>query len=498
MRRKQRCYYFCPLFICSLAIITCKITPPVPIQSDFYENIYYVDRIRGNDTYDGRSMKYPWKTLEAVNKTVFSAGDAILFRRGGEWRGNVTLKGSGTRNKSIYVGAYGRGDDPALIGDGHKAAITIEDEDCWIINDLAIRNDGSGTKSVYGILMRALERNVSCIRIVNCRISHVGDEAADFNDFESAGIGLLAESKYVKSKFSDIVISGNLIEHIEGTGILLGSLWNRWYGEEYSYPSENVRISENNIYDTAFDGIELMSLHDGVVEANVIRGCCRSSYSFFSAGITVFDNTETVISSNTITGIEERRSPAIRIDYFNLNIHVERNYSYANTGGFCSLEGGDESREFNHGIVIRYNIAAGEGNNIFRFLGSVSAALVHNNTVYISSMDTPLITNNAEAAFINNLIIQTGKNRTELDSSANNWFWNGSVYSDRNPLLQGSVERLNKNRSSASVFMLSENSPLIDKGVNPVTSTKVKDFAGNQVPSGDGYDLGAFEYKETE
>ncbi len=48
-----------------------------------------------------------WRSLEKVNQLIFSAGDHIRFRRGGEWHGMLRFQGNGSAWSPIAVEAYG-------------------------------------------------------------------------------------------------------------------------------------------------------------------------------------------------------------------------------------------------------------------------------------------------------------------------------------------------------------------------------------------------------
>ena len=51
---------------------------------------YYVDLKAGDDSSSGHSSNQPWKTLSRVNSHPFIPGDAIYFKRGSEWTGELT------------------------------------------------------------------------------------------------------------------------------------------------------------------------------------------------------------------------------------------------------------------------------------------------------------------------------------------------------------------------------------------------------------------------
>lgn len=70
---------------------------------------YYVSS-DGNDENDGTSPQTPWKTLRQVSSATLNCGDAVLFRRGDVFRGNIRTK------PGVTYAAYGIGDKPKLYG----------------------------------------------------------------------------------------------------------------------------------------------------------------------------------------------------------------------------------------------------------------------------------------------------------------------------------------------------------------------------------------------
>ena len=75
---------------------------------------YYVSN-EGSDRNDGKSPETPWRTLDRVNAEPLAPGDAVLFRRGDRWRGQL-LPRSGADAGYVTYGAYGSGDKPLLLG----------------------------------------------------------------------------------------------------------------------------------------------------------------------------------------------------------------------------------------------------------------------------------------------------------------------------------------------------------------------------------------------
>lgn len=79
---------------------------------------YYVDSDKGNDSNVGTRPNAAWATLEKVNSTEFQPGDKILFQKGDVWTGQLSPKGSGTKENPIIIGDYGNAESRPLIHGG--------------------------------------------------------------------------------------------------------------------------------------------------------------------------------------------------------------------------------------------------------------------------------------------------------------------------------------------------------------------------------------------
>ena len=78
---------------------------------------YYVSQ-QGSDQNDGLSPETPIKSLDKVNSMELNRGDAVLFRRGDLWRGQLKTR------PAVSYSAYGTGPKPRLYGSPFDAAKT--------------------------------------------------------------------------------------------------------------------------------------------------------------------------------------------------------------------------------------------------------------------------------------------------------------------------------------------------------------------------------------
>ena len=77
---------------------------------------YYVDP-SASGTNSG-TLANPWQSISAINQSILSPGDQVLFKRGQKYSGTLTITKSGTSGNPITFGAYGTGADPMFYGTG--------------------------------------------------------------------------------------------------------------------------------------------------------------------------------------------------------------------------------------------------------------------------------------------------------------------------------------------------------------------------------------------
>jgi hypothetical protein len=156
----------------SLAILFIALSA---LSNDATAANYYVSA-QGNDAADGLSPSTPWLTMEKVNQTTFSPGDAILFRRGDAWREGQALYGlsNGTPGHPIVFGAYGEGAKPLILASKDISAAafwTKSAENIW------------KTTSIINITARDLHRPGWESRSITPDVANL-----IFNNEESVGV----------------------------------------------------------------------------------------------------------------------------------------------------------------------------------------------------------------------------------------------------------------------------------------------------------------------
>ena len=110
-----------------LLILIFVANAPVAFASTFYV------KPAGDDAADGKSVDRAWKTCAKVNAAKFSAGDVILFQRGGQWRESLNCSSDGAAGSPITYDAFGNGAKPTFFGSDllDPSKFTSAGTDAW-------------------------------------------------------------------------------------------------------------------------------------------------------------------------------------------------------------------------------------------------------------------------------------------------------------------------------------------------------------------------------
>lgn len=377
---------------------------------------YYV-RNGGNDANAGTSPQTAWRTLHKVNSTHFQAGDRILFQRGDTWPGAgdddnlrpcASTSCSGTSVAPIQIDAYGSGALPRIIGTNQAtAAVHLLNQDYWEIRHLDISDDGVGGDMVVrnGILAQ-------CNRLSGsrqCRHIHIQDNHVRFINGIigyplNAGINVTfqihnsywsaIETRWIdhSNYWDDVVISGNVIDHVDGIGINVTELnpgdddplcvqqgirqgpAPNVYGvhdcARVKQKSTNVLIESNQLEDIQADGIITKQTEEAVIQYNVLDrwgledrcdhgACCV-------AGIWTAISVGTVIQDNEVyDGAPGCDRTAFDMDIGAVSTRIQYNYTRHNAGGFLLFyddHGAETSvNTLIEDPIVRFNVSDNDG-----------------------------------------------------------------------------------------------------------------------------------------
>lgn len=358
---------------------------------------YYVDNNKGNDDKSGDSDKQAWKTLDKVNGHIFKPGDHIVFKRGGNWKGQLVPKGSGTSNNPIVFGAYGKGALPAIAAEGrYQDAVLLKNLNNIILEyldisnwDKLIKEQKTGPTGV-----RILAENTGTI--VNIRLSnlYIHDVNGDNKKGSKEGHGIFWDCQGPRqSNIENLLIENCKLERIDRNGIRGNGTFgfrNNWF------PNKNLVIRGCTLKDVGGDGIVIKAFDGSLIEYNKLfymRARARDN----AVGIWPHSSDHTVIQYNEVAYTKNQDwsndGQSFDIDGNCNNTVIQNNYSHDNEGGFMLVisDAINEKSMMTKNSVIRDNLSINDGNKrkrLFNFALITDSTLVSGNMFHNDAKDS--------------------------------------------------------------------------------------------------------------
>ncbi len=512
-------------------------TTPPPPQTAFYLDCSA--SANGSGT-----QASPWNALASANNYVFQPGNQLLLNRGTTCSGVLQPRGSGSAGSPITVDAYGTGAQPVINGGMNTAGILLTNQQYWEINNLEIVGGNQ-----YGVSISANVDNVNLdhiyLRNLNVHgVSYVSTVRGDSAEVLITNTGMHAV-------ISDILVDGvtaHDTQGSEGIEIYAGGGWTNADRSDQDL-GNNITVQNSTAHDVGGDGILVMTASNVMMQNNVtyhtgLCSACTGStpgalWEWFCHTCTV-QNNESYANSTWGQGYD---GGDFDIDYYNTNNIVQYNYGHDSVGYCVSVFGAENTVDSGH--IIRYNVCSNNtqlanspdpGEILLNTWdgGSIDGLQIYNNTIYWNPVTpgTALITTwanvtaNQPNLFENNIIYGAGPGMVTTSSIftlSNNIYWmtgagspswqfNGTTYTDlasyqsgtgqetgslyTDPLLNNPT--YHDTGKPTSAFTLQANSPAIGAGTNVCSgqsgcSMGTQDFFGNPLPSGSGYNIGAYQ-----
>ena len=526
----------------TLALIACGGSgtsgsggPPQPAT-------YYVDC---SATTNGTgTQSSPWNTLTNANAVAFQPGDQLLLNRGTTCAGPLAPRGSGSNNSPIVIDAYGTGAQPVIDGGTNPAALQLINQQYWEINNVEIVGG-----DLYGIYIFGNVDNVNLthfyLRNLNVHgAHHVAATRDDSGEVYFSSTGMHAV-------MNDVLIDGVTAHDTQGSeGIVIyaGGGWTQADRSDQQL-GNNITVQNSTAHDVGGDGILIMTVSNGLMQNNVtyhtgLCSACTGStpsalWEWFCHTCTV-QNNESYANQTWGQGYD---GGDFDIDYYNTSNIVQYNYGHDSAGYCVSVFGAENTVDSDH--IIRYNICSNNsqlsnspdpGEILLNSWdgGSIDGLQIYNNTFYwnpatpgaVVNTTWAYVTANHPDLFENNIIYGTGSwmmETTSVFTLNNNIYWtttpgaaswqvDGNTYTDFASYQAGANQDANSYYADpllsdptyhspgrpATAFRLQPNSPAIGTGMNVCNgisgcSVGKQDFWGNALPSGSGYNIGAYQ-----
>lgn len=382
---------------------------------------FYVSSSSGDDTNDGRDPSRAWQSLAKVSGETFGPGDEIRFKAGDAFAGQLVLRSSGGPGRPITVSAFGAGPRPIIDGaapptGGFSAAVLVENQHDIEIRGLEITNfvgrlqRGEDPKTAAGILMLNDGGGVLAgIRLTDLylhdifaqKIAHATEN--QFNRVTVSAIRFVTtdrQSAATPSYFRDIRIDHNVIARTGRFGVQIG---NQGFGglpnrDAHSRDPDRefnreIIIAGNRFHELGGSAVQLAGARNALIENNDFD---YSGSSVVPERMVGRGSGAWVVNSRDIVAQHNRSRHArgykdsygMHVDYGNLNILYQYNYSEDSEGGFVEILGN------NRNIIWRYNISVNdglrekEGNTLWLSTWSPGRVpsrdiFIYNNTIFV-------------------------------------------------------------------------------------------------------------------
>jgi hypothetical protein len=477
---------------------------------------YYVNGAKGSDQNAGTSAEQAWKSLDKVNRTIFSPGDQILFKAGSRWTGQLKPQGSGKAGSPIVIDQFGTGEKPRIDAEGaHVEAVLLENVEYWEVNNLEITNTGKERRSGRTGVMVSLA-NFGVAHGIKLRNLFVHDVNGDNSVRQRGGFGIHWSAR-VEDHFDGLLVEGCHLLRTDCNGI---------WGDGAKTYHQNVVIRNNLLEAIGGDGIVILSCDKALIEHNRLHQG-RQRVLTSCADIWPYRCDGTVIQFNEVSGMKGfEDGMSFEVDDFCHHTVFQYNYSHDNDGGFLLVMP-------KTGAVVRYNISQNDGNGsrIIHFTRPVETLEVYNNVFYVGPGRTTQIVqygpksfDNPRVHFVNNIFYVDGSVSIErlaflqgggqkmnpdgtypsepvIEESAHRAFRNNVFFPPsnfKNRPLDPSNKTLNprlvlpgsgKDIQSLSGYRLKLDSPCIGAGLF-IKENGGRDFWGNALPSSGSLDIG--------
>jgi len=500
--------------------------------------IYYIDAAAGRDTNDGLTPATAWQTLAKVNGTTLQPGNALCFKAGGSWTGQLAPKGSGSAAAPIVIDQFGTGARPRIAaGASDLDAVLLFNVQYWELNNLEVTNTKSAPGDYRGICVRGRDTGVlnhivirnSFVHDVSGVVNWIGGDVADDDPpwvkFETGwdaskrtgGIVVEVQSQNgTKTWFNDVVIENNTIADTSFGGIVFKQFEGSYgWGVRSSRtdarftPHTNIVIRNNFLSQTntqyGCNTIYLTGAQHAVIERNVTKDAGTSAIEAYNSDDVRIQYNETFGTVRKAGGAD---SNGIDADRATTNTIVQYNYVHDNGDGIliCQFAFGDSIVRYNvlinnsrHGINLHSDSGSTNQtyNNLVFYEGSGSANLIATSgdaATYLASPYT--IRNNILHSTRAAAMVASGSGTTYANNLFSGVTATGSATRTGSAMFVSSATHPSGGAAGPALsglagFQVRAASPAVNAGV-AITNNGGVDFWGNPLYNGTP-DIGPFE-----
>lgn len=494
---------YCKNFLRFVSILLAVVIVALPMTAHAAEGtVYYIDAADGSDSSDGKSPANAWQTVEPIKSISLSAGDSILFKRGGDYECELSLTCLGTKEQPIVLSSYGNESEPLahLYTNNHADVLRLIDCSYVTVDSLEITaHNGGGiwidtlTRASVGITLSNLDMHDMQNFKVNSR--------DDFSTPAAARACVLVKELPSHSRFPVNDLTVRDCEMYDcGNGLIIWGSWNEqedpWCEKEEDIdPVFNTGTLVKNVYFHDMDAeAVIVGMCDGalVTDCRSIN-CCQGEGTdengkvlYYTAAMWFWGSVNSTIQYCEIAGQKNvGDGMAVDFDSYSHNCTYQYIYSHDNTRFICNnpMYSGHKNNTVRYCLSVNDNrgknclSVRNEGEHGFKF---------YNNTI-INASDIRLW-NIYDSVFANNIVTFAPGHSFLCDSQIlrdGNVFENNCYYGAVSPVTDLSAKNIlpgfvNPNGTTAEAYMLLADSPLINAGAI-IDGAPTLDLYGNTV-----------------
>lgn len=400
---------------------------------------YHVSSLRGDDANDGTEC-HPLKSLYAINRLDLQPGDQVLLERGSVFEGQfLHLNVQGTKERPIYVGAYGKGARPLMRTNGQgiwyqdygteldapthvykgyvSSAVLLYDCEYVTVENLEITNCGGVFGEEYSAPHKmnrtgvaGIAKNCGTLHDIHLNNLYIHDVEGNVYDkhMNNGGIYFTClkpdeEEKTGVARYENVSVRGCHLKRTSRWGIAIGYSYKckEFMMAELSdelfekYGHHNIYIADNYVDEIGGDGITVMYAMKPLVEYNSGDSCALEMNDHYysepenrggkvAAGIWPWKCKDALLTYNEMRDMRlNQDSMAWDADSGDGTLY-QYNYSRLNEGGcvmFCLEEA--IHNEF------RYNVSMDDLGGTISPSGNPDAWIHHN--VFYHRAEVPFV-----------------------------------------------------------------------------------------------------------
>ncbi len=292
--------------------------------------VYYISQ-NGNDAANGLSAETAWCSLEQINTFDFQEGDAVLFERGGMWRGTITAK------SGVTYASYGIGEMPIINGSSLNYAAPVlweETSDPHVYRcTLPLKNVGIVAfdhsdrlgiyNELYGTILFHAPADTAFYEARGGRALDQTDLCRDlqfYSDLASETLYLYSEKGNPGERFSDIEI---------GEQKLLFKVGEDWHGHDITLEGLRFRYTGAHGVSGGGEGCRNITVRNCVFDW--IGGSVLTRDALYGNAIEMYGQVQNFVVENNWcyqifdTGITFQASSRCEHDVRFENIRIEHN-----------------------------------------------------------------------------------------------------------------------------------------------------------------------------